>query len=238
MEQNVDTGVPITPAIDNSKQNGGNRLKIATAIASIVAVCGIGFGVYGVMQSSQKDNQISDLKVQIKEDDGTITTIDTPIIETTDSGETTVTITENAKVSGGPYIENDYFYVPKWGVKFKLSDDLTNYGYAVDQNSQGDSYGNYVVGLSAILKSDYVENPQTQYYDDIFSCSQVTIRELEDSKLNWHGDVTPSVQFNGHDFIVHDTWRELNCAHVGGLASGASELVNQLKEILLNPEEI
>lgn len=34
-------------------------------IASVVAVCGICLGIYGVMQSSQKDNQISSLKTQL-----------------------------------------------------------------------------------------------------------------------------------------------------------------------------
>ena len=64
MEQNTETGAPIVPVVDN-KQKSGNGLKIATAIACIVAVCGIGFGVYGMMQVSDKDSQISNLKTQI-----------------------------------------------------------------------------------------------------------------------------------------------------------------------------
>ncbi len=66
MEQNTDTGVSITPVVDN-KRKSGNGLRIATAIACIVAVCGIGFGIYGMMQSAQKDNQISNLNSQIKD---------------------------------------------------------------------------------------------------------------------------------------------------------------------------
>ncbi|MBR3157227.1 hypothetical protein IKF20_02245 [Candidatus Saccharibacteria bacterium] len=65
MEQNTGVGTPVTPIVEN-KQKGGNGLKIATAIACIVAVCGIGFGVYGMMQSSQKDDQINSLKDQIE----------------------------------------------------------------------------------------------------------------------------------------------------------------------------
>lgn len=235
MEQNTDTGVPMKPTVDN-KQKGGNGLKIATAIACIVAACGIGFGVYGMIQSVQKDNQISDLKVQIKEDDGTITTIETPKIETTTNNGITVTITDTVKVSGGPYIENGYFYVPKWGVKYKLSDDLINYGYAVDQENQSDSYGNYVVGLTAISKSDYVERPQAAYYNDIFSCSVVTIRAMEDSKKSWQGNVNPDVQFNGFDFVIHDTWRTENC--ISEYMAPTDTVAEQLKTILLNPEKI
>ena len=93
MEQNVDISAPVTPVVDN-KQKGGNGLKITTAIACVVAICGIGFGVYGMMQSSEKDSQISDLKVQIKEADGTVTTIETPEIETNANDGTTITITD------------------------------------------------------------------------------------------------------------------------------------------------
>ncbi len=60
-----DSGIAMS-AMDGGKQRNGNGLKIATIIASIIAVCGIGFGVYGMMQGFKKDGQISDLKIQIK----------------------------------------------------------------------------------------------------------------------------------------------------------------------------
>ena len=95
---------------------------------------------------------------------------------------------------------------------------MTNYGYAVDQDNQGDSFGEYVIGLTAISKDDYVEQPMAPYYNDIFSCSVVTIRAKEDSKKKWWGDsesaagqTNTDVQFNGFDFIIHDIWRTDNC---------------------------
>ena len=235
MEQNADTGAPMTPVIDN-KQKSGNGLKITTVIACVVAVCGIGFGVYGMMQSSQKDDQISDLKVQIKEADGTITTIEAPEIETTTNDGTTVTINDTVKVSGGPYIENGYFYVPEWGVKFKLSDNLTNYGYAVDQDSQGDSYGDYVVGLTALMKKDYLNNPQAQYYHDVFSCSVVTIRDANRNAANDN-----VIEFGDKKFVIHDIWREWDCSNNEPYTSGyvsTDEVAKELTQILSNPEEI
>ena len=129
MEQNANTGVPVAPMVEN-KEKSGNGLKIATAIACVVAVCGIGFGVYGMMRSSQKNNQISDLKVQIKEEDGTITTIETPEIETTTNDGTTVIITDtvaNEKVDSAKYL-----YVGPWGIKIAIPDSLktVNYTYS------------------------------------------------------------------------------------------------------------
>lgn len=78
MEENVNTEMPMasptqttsaptpsssaTPKINNKKSSG---LKIATAIACIVAVCGISFGVYGILQNAQKDKEILNLQKQI-----------------------------------------------------------------------------------------------------------------------------------------------------------------------------
>ncbi len=134
MEQNVDTGAQMTPVIDN-KQKSGNGLKIATAIACIVAVCGIGFGVYGMIQSSQKDSQISDLKVQIKENDETITTIKTPEIETSANDGTVATIIDTI-VDGN---SKDYIYIGEWGVKIKIPESLIGkVGYIFSSNDYFD----------------------------------------------------------------------------------------------------
>ena len=105
-------------------------MEVATIIASVVAVCGIGFGVYGMMQGSQKNNQISDLKVQIKEEDGTVTTIETPEIETTTNNGTTVTITDS--VAGEKVDSKKYLYVGPWGIKIAIPDSLkaVNYTYS------------------------------------------------------------------------------------------------------------
>ena len=131
MEQNADTGASIAPVVDN-KQKSGNVLKIVTAIACIVAVCGIGFGVHGIVQSTQKDGQISDLKVQIKEDDGTITTIKTPEIENTPNGGTTITITDSTMINENT---EDYIYVGEWGVKIKIPENLKGISYIYDNHS-------------------------------------------------------------------------------------------------------
>lgn len=80
MEPKMNTAAPI---VDSSKYNDGKGWKIATTIACIVAVCSIGFGVYGLIQVSNKDNYINSLKTQIetlelaKQDNKASTNIDT-----------------------------------------------------------------------------------------------------------------------------------------------------------------
>lgn len=112
MEQNAETGVPMTPVVD-SKQKSGNGLKIATVIACIAAICGIGFGVYGMVQSSQKDNQISDLKVQISE-------------QAMDGGQAEDGTTKTDQKMEG------YLYLDEFGIKIKIPDDtkVTSYAYS------------------------------------------------------------------------------------------------------------
>lgn len=65
MEQNTDFVAPVTPPVDESKQKNGNGLKIATLIACIVAVCGIGFGVYSTLENNNKSQEISNLKSKL-----------------------------------------------------------------------------------------------------------------------------------------------------------------------------
>ena len=179
MVQNTDTGVPVAPMAEN-KQKSGNGLKIATAIACVVAVCGIGFGVYGMMQSSQKDSQISDLKVQIKEDDGTITTIETPEIETTTDNGTTVTITDSLNTkyvfsdSNAPGLNKDTSMtvssVAYTGIRFLLHLDGSvdaNYQW-VDWNSynseiknqqrQDDTLTGYIDGRIVDISTGHIGN--------------------------------------------------------------------------------
>lgn len=93
MEQNVDTGTPVMPVIDD-KQKGGNGLKIATAIACVMAVFGIGFGVYGIIEANNKSSEISNLKIQIEDKDGKITTLGTDEIKISDDSQT-ITISDS-----------------------------------------------------------------------------------------------------------------------------------------------
>lgn len=68
MEQDI---VAVAPAADVDKQNNnGKGWKIAAIIAFAVAVVGVGFGIYGMIQVSQKDAQIASLETQLEELEG------------------------------------------------------------------------------------------------------------------------------------------------------------------------
>lgn len=146
MEQNIDTGAPMAPTVDN-KQKGGNGLKITTAIACVVAVCGIGFGAYGMIQNSQKDNQISDLKVQVDNLNGRIAALGDKEIETANENDAVIDVIDSTKEN-----PEDYIYVGEWGIKIKILNELSNISY--EYLRDGYHRGCRTLGVSASTKGD------------------------------------------------------------------------------------
>lgn len=54
-----------TPSVVMSEQENKNGLKIVTAISVIIAICGIGFGVWSFMQNNKLNAEIITLNAQI-----------------------------------------------------------------------------------------------------------------------------------------------------------------------------
>ena len=92
MEDNTNMAAPST-VVDN-KPKDSKGLKIATAIACIFGICGIGFGVYGVMQGLEKDNQISNLKAEVNSKSAKIQELETTISNLNNKTEEIVIDTE------------------------------------------------------------------------------------------------------------------------------------------------
>ena len=104
MEQNIP---PAMPVMNSGKQSNEKGLKITVILTSLAAVWGIGLGIYGMVQSAQKDSQISNLNVQKKDSSGKITALETEKIETTDKNGTTVTISDTASTISGLHTVGD-----------------------------------------------------------------------------------------------------------------------------------
>lgn len=121
MEQPSETAAPMAA----SKQKNGGGLKAFAAIASIVALAGIGFGVYGMIQANNASNK--DLKIEVKNSDGTTSKIDAEV------KDGNVVVTEPVKTENA----DRYIYVSNWGLKIKLDDNMEFatylYSYNTDQ---------------------------------------------------------------------------------------------------------
>lgn len=114
------------PAAFGPASGSGKGKTIALICVSVLAVVGIGFSVYAFLNSSKKDQEISDLKVQIQTQSGTMTTMETPEIQTTtEDGSSIVISPEN------------FVYIPEWGIKIKIVDGLHVFGSGLHINQDG-----------------------------------------------------------------------------------------------------
>lgn len=77
-------------------QKPKNKISAANIIFAVLAIAGIGFGVYGML-GANKPAQTENFKVQIVNNDGVVTKIETDKIEQKDDDKI-ITITDNAVI--------------------------------------------------------------------------------------------------------------------------------------------
>ena len=106
---------------DSGKEKGGKGAVVGMIIFAILALGGIGFGVWAWMDgNTQKDalnTQISTLKQQNEE-----------LAEKINDGDTII----NIDTDGNEINTADYIYVGEWGIKIKIPETLSNVSYVVD----------------------------------------------------------------------------------------------------------
>ena len=169
MEENVNTETPMvsptqitsapaTPTIDNKKSSG---LKIATAIACIVAVCGISFGIYGMLQNSQKDKEIIDLQNQISNLDEQ---------------------NKNAKSVDGESLISDTTWIANGGSEVVFSKKRINWYQDPEEHSDNYYSGVYkfYIGKEAV---DYITKDLSEY-----GITKNELSSVFDSNINYSED--------------------------------------------------
>lgn len=212
MEQSIDTSAPVVPVEDN-KQKGGKGWIIATAIVSVVAICGIGFGIYGVMQGLQKDSQISDLEAKINDKDEAVTTIGIP--------ETEAIMKDDTK---------KYIYIGEWGLKFKIPSELHQVEYKIRNARNNKDIGGIwsgMAGTSSLLVFGLLDENSYDDSDYKFStyspCTSAAIVRVPKSQ----GVSESAFSIGDYDFVF-EGW-QYPCVDVQG-----NSKPNQTGEIIRN----
>ncbi len=226
MEQNANTGVSVAPMVEN-KQKGGNGLKITTAIACVVAACGIGFGVYGMMQSmqkdsqiSEKDNQISDLKIRLdsRADDSTIA---------------------NQNEEGNDSNDENMFIINQMGIGIKNLDNagtISQYKYVMDRSALA---GDHPISSIEILSFSGVPEVGTDYITGI---SGAIIYEYDEGSFFDTSKCTVQIgKINEHNFCVarrsiDEEYRQLNDEVFAAWNTWAESNIDRLMTVLSDPE--
>ena len=220
MEQNTNTGVPMRSVVDN-KQKSGNGLKIATVIACVVAVCGIGFGVYGMMQSSQKDNQISDLKNEINILNDKLSLED-------DNNDVIDEIIDDPSVANNN--SKDYVYIGEWGLKLKLPEGLHEVSYKIQNTheNEGPWYSTSGTSMLYIEGWNNAEDAITYSSEASMSGSCNSAAVVRSPKGQVSG-VSPAFTIGDYDF--HFLGWQSPCSTPETTQTGAL-----LRDIILNPD--
>lgn len=210
--------------------HGRGALVALAVIGLLVGIGGAGFGVYTMTQKDE--TKPANLSVKIEKADGSVVELETDKIKKADDGST-ITIVDSANTSkAGPYISDGYFYVPEWGWKYKLPEDLTNFGYAVDYDEAHTGYDLPFIGFTAVQKSDLVEDAQAQYYDDILTCSMVEVNKSQKDKNEYAlGDFDKEI---GDYKVRISTYNSNFCYHKKNIDAVQQKLIKMFQ----NPEEI
>lgn len=219
--------VVLEPEKPKKKSNG---MLLGLILCLLLAAGGIGFGVWAMMDgNTQKENsekQISDLKAQNSKLSEQVAALQE---ENSDNGK------DKADYSGGPYIENGYFYVPEWRLKFQIPDELTNYGYSVDYAlAAGDGNMDTVspkIGFTAMLKSDIVNEAQDWTYDTIETCAIVSVSK---EKAGWNkNDINGIIKsFDDYTLLIWNYSRHSSCDHNLHI----DEIQEKIQAMFSNPE--
>ncbi len=105
---------------EEAPKKPSNKSRIAIIILAIIALAGIGFGSFGLIQNNQKAQEIKVLQeAKINADSAIKTEISTePAIKTKNPA--------------------DYIYIGEWGIKIKKPQDLkvTGYTYGIRSDSE------------------------------------------------------------------------------------------------------
>ena len=235
MEQTMSRGDVAGGIATGGVEKKNTGLIVGMVACAVLALGGVGFGIFEMTQANQAKDQISDLKVEVKKDDGTTATIETPEIKTTTEDGTTVTISDApAIVGGGPYIKDNYFYVPNWGWKFKIPDGLVGLGFSVDYDEAHTGYDLPFIGFTAYEKEHLISNPQAQYYDDILSCSVIEVNKTRKGTNQYTLSVDDR-EIDGYVLRISDyssSFCDFNSREI------SSTIYGKLKTMFQNPEQI
>lgn len=177
------------------KKKGGNGMMIGMILAIILAIGGIGFGAWAMMDGNQQkeelNSQISSLK---KQNNGLMEKAE-------DTCATTEEITDNTANTGNT---KDYIYVGEWGLKVKLPSELKQVVYEVRNghtDGEADVAWQYQSGRSSLfvfgLLDEKVKNTNGYTIETANTCSSAWIIRIPKSQ----GFSNPDFSIGDYDFV-------------------------------------
>ena len=196
---------------------------VLIVVLLLIAICGVGFGVFEMMQVSEKNNKIAELEKKQSNSSKDNNVVDNNSQDENNSSASLLT--------GGPYIKDNYFYVPEWNYKFKIPEDITSVGFSVDYDEAHVGYDLPFIGFTGVLKSD-IHDAQAQYYDDILNCSIISVNKTKKGNNNYAlGSYDKEI--DGYVLRINDY-----TSNYCNFKLHKDEVVSKLVNMFQNPEPI
>lgn len=200
---------------DKPKSNG---MLLGMILLGILAVGGIGFGVWTMMDG---DSQKEALNIQVD-------TLKQQVNELQEKTNNTTTVTSDTEIDSDVSVVNtaDYIYIGQWGLKIKIPEGLSAIGYKFGEGN----YGEYLAIAGA-----KTENSESLYkYTNLenFLAGQILKSNSEDGFYPYGALVyTDSDQnkyyYEGPQADMGSTEEETSAWQAGA---------NLIKEMLMNPD--
>lgn len=95
MDNQKNSSTPSATSHQTKKSNSIKGLIAGMVVCAILAVAGVGFGVYGMLQTNSKSSEIAELKLKISDQNQKLNTIDSSAVSTSGS-DTEISDSANA----------------------------------------------------------------------------------------------------------------------------------------------
>ncbi|MBR3320240.1 hypothetical protein IKG20_02965 [Candidatus Saccharibacteria bacterium] len=152
------------PSSENKREKQKNPFKIATIICAIIAIAGIGFGVYKMTEPSKTKCNVSPQDESDNNPDSSSAT----------TAKTDLVTTEPSKREDG------YLYFDEFGLKVKLPEDFIVSGYRFSANDKYDGaikgkyniYGGTIdISISPEDYADYPLITIARFNKSVYECN-------------------------------------------------------------------
>lgn len=152
-----------TPQPSATAKTSHKTLILLVGIMSVVAVLGVAFGVWQLIENSQAHQRITALEAEVEEKKQLITKYGAMLgldaSQNNKPGNSSNSENKNPSTDSEPNLiaSKDYIYVGEWGIKFKIPEGLKNVSY-VFNNDLSPEHDGYQSDASSICATGILDS--------------------------------------------------------------------------------
>lgn len=201
-----------------AKPKNNKGMMIGMIVLAILAVGGIGFGVWAFLSGNQKEDKISELNNQVS-------SLQSQLAEQPETDETVIEVDTDSTTDTAKYI-----YIGEWGLKLKLPEDLHEVSYKIQNTheNEGPWYSNIGTSMLSIEGWNNAEDAIT-YSSEASTSGSCNSAAVIRSPKGQISSESPAFTIGDYDF--HFLGWQAPCSTPETTQTGTL-----LRDIILNPD--